>query len=395
MPKPIVASYCTTFLKPEMLHIYRQVTCLQRYETFVIAKERQCAEKYPFDALELQPRVAKNFVRRFYYKHVLKAPPLYYRGELRVIHKILERRHADLMHVYFGHTGVHLLPFIQNWDRPAIVSFHGADVMLRPHQPEYATQLRQLFETVPLVLARSVSLARRLEEIGCPAEKIRLNRTGIPLEEFPFTHRLMPADGEWRFVQTCRLIPKKGLKTSMEAFALFRRKHPKATFTIAGDGPMRSELERLAAELGVGDAVTFRGFLNSSDLNALYAQSHVFLHPSEITEDANQEGVPNAMLEAMATGLPVVATLHGGIPEAVEHERSGFLVHERDSAALFTALEQITESSEYLQIMGRQASEGVRREFEQSEAIKKLEACYDEALSLRGRPHAVVPANQS
>jgi glycosyltransferase involved in cell wall biosynthesis len=202
----------------------------------------------------------------------------------------------------------------------------------------------------------------------------------------------MPADGEWRLVQTCRLIPKKGLTTSLAAFAAFRKKYPKATFSIAGDGPMRKDLEQKAQELGIGDAVTFRGFLDSSQLNALYAQSHVFLHPSEITEDANQEGVPNAMLEAMATGLPVVATLHGGIPEAVDHEQSGLLVPERDSAALAAALEQMTESSEYLQIMGRRASEAVHAEFEQCQAIKKLEACYDEALSLRGRTHTAARA---
>jgi len=109
-------------------------------------------------------------------------------------------------------------------------------------------------------------------------------------------------------------------------------------------------------------------------------------------DDANQEGVPNAMLEAMATGLPIAATLHGGIPEAVENERSGFLVPERDHEALAKALEQMTESSEYLQIMGRFASEGVLKEFEQGEAIRRLESYYDEALSLRTRPHAALPA---
>ncbi len=386
MPKPIVASYCTTFLKPEMLHIYRQVTALQRYETFIVAKERKCEERYPFAEVERVPRKPrKNFLRRFYLKHVRKLPALYYRGEMQGMMKIFRRRHADLMHIYFGHTGVHLLPFVEGWERPCLVSFHGADVMRREHQPGYDEQMRQLFAAVPLVLARSASLASRLEALGCPAEKIRLNRTGIPLGEFPFAQRLMPADGEWRFVQTCRLIPKKGLLTALEAFARFRNNFPKATYTIAGEGPMLQELEKLAAELGLQGAVTFPGFLDQPQLNALYAQSHVFLHPSELTEDQNQEGIPNSMLEAMATGLPVVATLHGGIPEAVQNERTGFLVRERDPAALAAALGRITESSEYLQIMGRQASESVRAEFEQRQAIEKLEACYDEARRL-GKP---------
>jgi len=365
-----------------MLHIYRQVTGLQRYDTFVITKERKCEERYPFGEIEVLPYCRKNFIRRFYLKHVRGLPAIYYRGELHQIVKIFNRRHADLMHIYFGHTGVHLLPFVQQWGRPCIVSFHGADVVLRDHEPQYAAQMRELLASAPLVLARSRSLAARLEAIGCPPEKIRLNRTGIPLAEFPFAQRLMPADGEWKLVQTCRFIPKKGLRTALQAFAIFLKSHPKATFTLAGEGPMRRELETLARELGIAGAVKLPGFLGARELNALYAQSHVFLHPSEIMKDSNQEGIPNAMLEAMATGLPVVATLHGGIPEAVQQERSGFLVPERDPEALAAALRQITESSEYLQIMGRRASESIRAEFEQGEAIKKLEACYDEALSM-------------
>ena len=78
---PTVASYCTTFLKPEMMHIYRQITGLRGFDTFVIAKERQCAERFPFDDVELQPKVRSNFVRRFWLKYVKREPPIVYRGE--------------------------------------------------------------------------------------------------------------------------------------------------------------------------------------------------------------------------------------------------------------------------------------------------------------------------
>ncbi len=383
MSKPVVASYCTTFLKPEMLHVYRQVTGLRRYETFVLTKERRCEDRYPFAAVEQLPhRPRRNFISRFYLKHIRKLPPLYYRNEVAGLVDALKRRDADLMHVYFGHTGVHLLPFIEGWRRPCVVSFHGADVILREDRPEYAANMRALFGAVPLVLARSHSLAARLEEIGCPKEKIRLNRTGLPLADFPYAQRLMPADGEWVLVQSCRLIPKKGLRTAFRAFQTFRQRYPKARFIVAGEGPMQAELEQLAAELGIAEAVSFAGFLDAAKLNALYAQAHLFLHPSEMMEDFNQEGIPNAMLEAMATGLPVAATLHGGIPEAVENERSGLLVPERSPEALADALLRMVESSEYLQVMGQQASQSVRDEFEHGSAIARLEDAYDEARAL-------------
>jgi colanic acid/amylovoran biosynthesis glycosyltransferase len=376
---PIVASYCTTFLKPEMRHIYRQVTGLRRYRTVVLTRERLGEKEFPFSDVELIPRARKNFVKRFWLKYVRRKPAVYYRGELQVLLKLLRRRPVDLMHVYFGHTGVHLLPFIQEWNQPTVVSFHGMDIQSRPQQPGYDDQMRELLRTVPLVLARSRSLFAALERWGCPGEKLRLNRTGIPLDQYPFTQRSRPTDGAWRFVQACRLIEKKGLVTAIRAFARFRATHPLARFTIAGDGPMKDRLLGVAAELGIADAVELRGFLAQPQLAELYAQSHIFLHPSEMPPDQNQEGVPNSMLEAMATGLPVVATTHGGIPEAVTDEKTGLLVPERDVDALASALERITADDDRFQILGNAAALAMREEFEQGRAIEKLESFYDEA----------------
>ena len=115
--KPIVASYCTTFLKPEMRHIYRQVTGLRRFDTFVMTRERLNEDRFPFDAIEQIPRARKNFIKRFWLKYVRRRRPVYYRGELQVLLKMLRRRPADLMHIYFGHIGVHLLPFIEQWKK--------------------------------------------------------------------------------------------------------------------------------------------------------------------------------------------------------------------------------------------------------------------------------------
>ncbi len=379
---PVVASYCTTFLKPEMRHIYRQVTGLQRWQTFVLTRERIEEERYPSADVELLPRARKNFIKRFWLKYVKRLPAVHYRGELQVVIKALERRPADLMHVYFGHTGVHLLPFIKEWKQPTVVSFHGMDIQPRPHQPGYDEMMRELLQTVPLVLARSESLFDALEKWGCPREKMRLNRTGIPLDAFPFSERRAPENGEWQFVQACRLIAKKGLKTALHAFAMFRGFNPNARFIIAGDGPMREELERYALELGVTDAVQLRGFLDQAALAKLYTESHVFVHPSEMTSDKNQEGVPNSMLEAMASGLPVLATNHGGIPEAVTHGLSGLLCPERDADALMQAMFRFTEHPEQLAEFGRAAADSVREKFSQQRAIERLESFYDEALKI-------------
>jgi colanic acid/amylovoran biosynthesis glycosyltransferase len=385
LKRSVVASYCTTYLKPEMLHIYRQVTGLKRHDTFVICKERQCAEKYPMppDGIEMAPGVRSNFLRRFWLKYIKKEPPIVYRGEYGVLANLLKRREADLMHVYFGHTGVHLLPFIQRWPKPTVVSFHGMDIQIRAHDPAYEARLRDLLQAATLVLARSQSLMDRLAALGCPASKIRMNRTGIPLDQFRWVERSTPADGSWHFVQACRLIEKKGLDDALHSFARFTATHPRARFTIAGEGPLRELLEKLRDDLGIADKVHFAGFLNGGELCALYHRAHIFIHPSRMTEDQNQEGVPNSMLEAMATGMPVLATLHGGIPEAVRNGRSGMLVKERDREALFGAMSALTDQPQTWEAMGKAASAQVHEDFESHTQIEKLESAYDEAMSLK------------
>lgn len=378
---PRVASYCTTFLKPEMLHIYRQVTGLRRWETFVVCRERQEPERFPFADVVIPPRVRSNFLRRAWLKYVRREPAIVYRGEYGALARVLEARQADLLHVYFGHTGVHLLPFLRRWPRPAVVSFHGMDVQTRADRPGYEAALRALLAEIPLILVRSESLRDRVMALGAAPDKVRINRTGIPLEAFPRADRARPADGGWHFVQACRLIEKKGLAVSLRAFARFAASHPTARFTMAGEGPLREPLERMARELGVVDRVTFAGFMDQAALRDLYHGAHVFLHPSQMTEDQNQEGIPNSMLEAMATGLPVIATEHGGIPEAVRHAVTGLLVPERDEDGVTASLARLTAPSGEWEAMGRAAAADVREHFEHAAQIAKLEGFYDEALS--------------
>ena len=393
MGKHVVASYCSSFLKPEMLHIYRQVKALRGVRTFVITKEVQNAERFPFGEIEIIPQSRMNLLRHGYLKFIKRQPPIVYRGEYQVLASLLERRGADVMHIYFGHTGVHLLPFIEQWNKPCVVSFHGADVAIKEEIPDYRGKLRRLFALVPLVLARSQSLANRLAQFGCPPEKLRINRTGIPLDEFPMMNRQPPPDGRWRVMQACRLIPKKGVATSLRAFAVFKKDHPRAEFFIAGKGPLQPELEMLAAGLGVSRDVHFVGFLSPQKLVELYARSHIFLHPSETPPDENQEGIPNSVLEAMSTGMVVAATRHGGIPEAIEHGRTGWLVPEEDHTALARAMQQITNAPRMLTEMGWRAREVVVQHFDQQLQTRLLESFYGEAIALRsvgeGVPEAV------
>ena len=379
--RPVVACYCATFLKPEMLHIYRQITSLKRVSPFVIAQKREEAGRYPFDKIAIVTKPATHFLRRFWFKQLRDAPWQISEGELQKLRGVLDEQKAELLHIYFGHIAVHLLPLIRVWPRPSVVSFHGADVMVDLDKPAYRAATQEMLDAVRLVLVRSESLGRALINIGCPAGKIRLQRTGIPIDEIPFRPREWPRNGAWKFVQACRLIEKKGLRVSLRAFARFAMSHRAATFTIAGEGPLRNELGKLAADLDVAEKVFFPGFVSQTQLRELFHQSHIFLHPSERSGDGNQEGVPNSMLEAMASGLPVFATEHGGIPEAIENGRSGILVKEGDDGSLAHVLLERTSNPDGLAAIARNGAEAVRQKFEQSVQTKTLEDYYLEAMA--------------
>jgi colanic acid/amylovoran biosynthesis glycosyltransferase len=239
--------------------------------------------------------------------------------------------------------------------------------------------LRRLFDLAALILPRSRAIADNLVALGCPEEKIRIHRTGIPLDRFPFAQRYVPEDGKWRLFQACRLIPKKGVEVTLRAFARFVARYPEARLTVAGEGPLAETLGELAEDLRIAHRVSFPGFVSQAKLRDLLYQSHLFIHPSITGPDGDREGVPNAILEAMASGLPVVASWHGGIPEAVEHGETGLLAPEHADADLAGEMIGIAGDRDRYTAMSANAARSVAANWEIQAQTRVLEALYDEA----------------
>jgi colanic acid/amylovoran biosynthesis glycosyltransferase len=372
----VVASYCATFLKPEMLHIYRQITSLRRVQPVVIAQKLENKERFPFSDIRVIKKPTFHFLRRIWFKQVAHRPWQISPAEVRAIERVLNETKAQLLHIYFGHIAALLRPLIHHWQKPSLVSFHGADVLVDMQKPAYRRATEEMLSLVRLVLVRSESLRQAVIDLGCAPKKIEIQRTGIPLTELPFRERSVSANGQWRLLQAGRLIEKKGFKRTLRAFAQFRKEFPAARLTVAGEGPQLEELQSLARELQIDGAVDFVGFVSQEKMRELFYCSHIFLHPSETASDGNQEGIPNSMLEAMATGLPIFATRHGGIPEAVESNVSGILVNERDHRALADELIETAKSPDCLRAMGRAASESVAKQFSQVGQTRWLEEIY-------------------
>jgi glycosyltransferase involved in cell wall biosynthesis len=373
--KSPVAIFCPTFLKPEMLHVYRQVVGLRRVSPVVLAFKRENSDRFPFPNIRLVRRSRLRWLRRVWNVQIRKTPQQAYRGELNSLRNLLSAERCELLHIYFGNNGVFWLPLLRQSPIPVIVSFHGADVHVKVDNAAKRL-LAEVFDLSAAILARSNSLAAALMDLGCSASKISIQHAGIPLSAYHFIQRPKPVQGAWQLLQACRLIEKKGLNSTLHAFATFSNKHPHARLTIAGDGPLRESLEQLAIKLDVADRVFFAGFVDQATLLTLYQSSHFFVHPSEKPPDGDREGIPNSLLEAMATGLPCIATRHGGIPEAVIHMKSGILVNESDHQAINHWLECLACDDVLRESLGREAVAAVETNFDLANQIRQLENLY-------------------
>ena len=389
--RPLVASICGTYLKKEMQSLYRQIASLQRHDNFVLAEQLENLEMFPFDPVIkmeklVRPRLKGNFILRFWYKHVIKQwpPPRPINKEVKPYYPydlvdLLKQKQPDVVHVYYGHKAVKYLEMMRASGLPWVVSFHGVDVVKFIDKPGYAETLKEVFQEAKLVMARSASLLDRLRELGCPEDKLRMNRTPIPLDGIESFVRTPPADGQWRLVQACRLIAKKGIFTLLDALPKVIEQWPELQYCLAGVGPDRDGILAAVKERGLEKNVQLLGWLDQEGLQAEYSKAHAFLHPSELTESNDQEGVPNSMLEAMAAGLPVVATYHGGIPEAVTDGEDGYLVPERSSDELADAILKLLADGEALGEMSERAAKSVRENFGFEKQIDHLESVYEEA----------------
>jgi len=139
-------------------------------------------------------------------------------------------------------------------------------------------------------------------------------------------------------VVTRNLEPIYDIATALRAFAIVVRRLPAARMTVAGSGPERAALESLATELGIDDRVTFTGRLDNRDLPALYRTATVAVNPSLV------DNMPISLLEAMASGVPIVSTNVGGVPHMIENRRTGLLVSPGDPPAMAAALLEVIES---------------------------------------------------
>ena len=297
----------------------------------------------------------------------------------------------DIVHCQFGTYGQLALKLmdIGALSGALVVSFRGFDATraLRVDARCYD----EVFRRADLVLPVSQALAKRLVAAGCDHAKIQVLHSGIELSQFISKMTNRSSSEATRVVAVARLTEKKGMEYAIRAAAHVVATGRKLTLDIVGDGPLRGALERVIRDLHMDDHVRLLGWRSHEQVISMLGRAHVLVAPSVTAAGGDEEGIPNAAKEAMALGIPVVGTQHGGIPELVEEGVSGFLVPERDDKALAERLVHLVDHPEIRAGMGRAGLARVVAEFDIHRLNDELASLYEE-LSSRSHAPPVEPS---
>lgn len=298
---------------------------------------------------------------------------------LRLLYEIvpLVGKSYDVIHAQFGPLGLIALTYREMGaiSGKLITHFRGYDISKFVRR-EGTKVYERLFAEGDLFLANCDFFKRKAIEIGCPPEKIVVHRSGVDLKSFQLRNGNGRKHAALQAITVGRLTGKKGLEFGIQAIAKVLKRGYAIEYTIVGEGHLRGDLETLAREQGIADRVHFLGWKDKNEVIRLLNEADIFIASSCTSDDGDQDAPVNTLKEAMALGLPVIATNHGGIPELVEDGISGLLVPERDADALADRLSYLIEHPELWEAMGKVGRERVVAEYDINKLNDRLVDLY-------------------
>lgn len=292
-----------------------------------------------------------------------------------------------LVHAHFGPDAAVILPWVKKHKVPLVATFHGFDAqqdrlhLLKSRVPTnllFILRERQLYKRASRIIAVSEYLRQRIIKRGCPAEKVITHYIGVDIELFK---PKMMNRNQYAIAHIGRHVGCKGVDTLLRALALLVDRWPKVKLYQIGTGPETLKLKKMASDLRIEPNIEWCGAVSHKDVEAILNGVSLYVHPSRLDNVNQTEALGISILEAQAVGLPVVATRTGGIPEAVEDGRSGFLVPENDHKAIADCVEKMFVNKNLLLEIGLKARRSVENKFNIVRQTEKLEAIYDEVLA--------------
>jgi glycosyltransferase involved in cell wall biosynthesis len=296
---------------------------------------------------------------------------------------------ASLLHVHFGPDALEAWPLARVLKLPMLVTLHGYDINIERDWWEaghggramrkYPLRLLELAQHPSVrFIAVSDAIRRRAISYGIPVDKLTVHHIGVDITKFAPGGR--PIDErERRVLFVGRLVEKKGCEYLIRSFAHVQQALPDASLIIVGDGHMRDKLKQLARQLGVH--AQFRGALSSAEVQKELHVARVFCLPSVTAANGDAEGLPTVLLEAQASGVPVITSARGGVEEAVCEGTTGFTFQERNVDTLAARLCELLRSNRTARSMAAAGPRFIAEKFDIGCRTAELELHYDKYIA--------------
>jgi glycosyltransferase involved in cell wall biosynthesis len=291
------------------------------------------------------------------------------RIEERALRRYLQRSGVHAVLAEYGRTGVAAMDACQRARVPLVVHFHGYDAYARHVLESVGVRYQEMFDKAAAVIAVSRHMVTQLTSLGCDPRKLHYIPYGVDTERYSAGS---PATAPPTFLSVGRFVPKKAPMHTISAFNHVAQHNKDAKLVMIGDGPLLASCQQLVAELGIEGRVHFAGWRNPAEVADAMRNSRCFVQHSVIAPDGDCEGTPVAIVEAGASGIPVVATRHAGIPDVVLDEQTGLLVAEHDIAGMAEGMLRLAEDPSAAAALGLAARERVNSLFRVETSIQRL-----------------------
>ena len=287
----------------------------------------------------------------------------------------------DIIHCQFGTQGYRgwFLQCLMQPQPKLVVMFRGHDISSYVQQ-QGEQVYKDLWQAADACLTNCEFFRQRVIQLGCPPAKIAVHYSGLDVTKFTYKARQLVSNESIQLITTGRLVEKKGIEYVIRALVPLVPRYPHIRYSIIGDGPLRPSLESLIRDLQLESVVHLVGWQDEHELIASLEQAHLFIAPSVTAQDGNQDAPINVLKEAMAMGLPVISTVHGGIPELVQEGIAGYLVPERDVAALAASLDRLLQQHHRWPTMGQAGRAYVEEHFNIQTLNNQLVSRYQDLL---------------
>ena len=278
-----------------------------------------------------------------------------------------------IIHGHFGLDSYRLIRLRNKTGLPLIVNFYGHDVIRLPREFGWKQRYERLKNNMDWAVAVSEDMKRNLIKLGFDGDKISVIKLAVDLDSIEFKQRSSAGP---RLMMVGRCVEKKGFIYALKALKEIKDEIPDVTLDLYGDGELLPQLKQYVEENNLSDRITFHGFTDNDDIFRALHNHDMLMVPSVQAKDGDREGLPQTTVEGMATGIPVIATNHAGLPELVIDEETGLQVPTRDPDSLKKAVIKLYEQPELAKKVSAGGRKIVEKEHDLRKQVQKTEQLY-------------------